>query len=61
MQQNASGGRYINEMGVLGIVGKNPDASLLDMENFCPCTLGLLLARYKLARAAAIIEVNSFQ
>ena len=38
MQQNASGGRYINEMGVLGIVGKNPDASLLEIENVCPCT-----------------------
>ena len=35
---NVSGGRCINEMGMHGIVVKNPDASWLEIEIFCPCT-----------------------
>ena len=45
MQQNASGGQYINEMGVQGIVVKirrlvvkYPDAWWLEIEHFCPCS-----------------------
>ena len=45
MQQNVSGGRCINEMGMHGIVVKircivvkNPDASWLEIETFSLCT-----------------------
>ena len=44
MQQNAIGGRYRKAMGVQRIVVrircivvKNPDASWVEIEIFCPC------------------------
>ena len=62
MQQNTGGGRYIKAIGVQGIVVniqciavKNPDASWVEIDNFFPVQIrsAALLARFRLARAAA--------